>query len=170
MKIAIFSDSHDNLPNIDEALNIIATENITTIIHCGDVCMPETLRHLAKHFSGTIHLTNGNSDDEHNLEQTKLPNVIFYGSVGSLPVDGKTMGWTHYPQTARELANSGAYDIIFHGHTHQPGEGTVGEIKIVNPGTLGGGFARPTFALYDTATDTLELKILYQKRDLRLKI
>jgi predicted phosphodiesterase len=67
-------------------------------------------------------------------------------------------------------------DIIFYGHTHKPWIEDVvgniptlpgyghpsrgGELKIVNSGTLGGVFARATFAVYDTEKSEPELKIL----------
>ncbi len=51
-------------------------------------------------------------------------------------------------------------DIIFYGHTHKPWIEEQNQIKIVNPGTLGGVFQKATFALYDTGDRKLELKIL----------
>ena len=36
----------------------------------------------------------------------------------------------------------------------------INECRMINPGELAGQFNKPTFAVYDTETDNLELKIL----------
>jgi uncharacterized protein len=66
----------------------------------------------------------------------------------------------HYPEIAKKLAESGNYDAVFYGHTHRPWEETIGSCRLVNPGELAGQRYKPCFAIYDTETDKLELKIL----------
>ena len=40
MKIAVMSDTHDNIWNLEDALAIIKDEKADLIIHCGDFVAP----------------------------------------------------------------------------------------------------------------------------------
>ena len=163
MKIAIISDSHDNVPNIDEALKIIKAEEIKTIIHCGDICAPSVTKYLAENFAGKIYHTAGNVEGDHQAitKEKGIKNFVFFDEAGEVELNGKKIAFIHYPDKAKELAESGKYDLVFYGHNHTPWEEIIGQTKLVNPGTLAGLFAKPTFAIYDTTNDNLELKILY---------
>jgi len=37
MKIAVVSDTHDNLSNLRKAIDWIKSQNIKLILHCGDI-------------------------------------------------------------------------------------------------------------------------------------
>ncbi len=163
MKVAIVSDSHDNLPNIYKAIDIIKKEGITDIIHCGDVCAPAALKEMAEKFNGNIHLAYGNVDgDKEGMEAVAIEhkNIKLYGEKGEIEPGGKKIAFNHYPDIGKQLAATGKYDIVFYGHTHKPWDEMVGNTRLVNPGTLAGMFNKATFAIYDTATGNLELKIL----------
>jgi hypothetical protein len=163
MKIAIISDSHDNLPNIEKALDWISREKINFIIHCGDLAAPSMLAEIiTPKFSGEFHLVHGNVGDPELLEKIAqdFPNVTIHGKVGQIEVDGKKIAFTHFPEKALDLAKKNEFDLIFYGHTHKPWEEKIGQTRLVNPGTLAGMFYKATFAVYNTETDKLELKIL----------
>ena len=165
MKIAIISDTHDNVPNLEKALAWMKDNNIGQLIHCGDLCAPAILAAvLAPNFAGPIHMVFGNVEDrELTLKKAEdFPRVRHYGDAGETEIAGKKMAFVHFPEKAKELAASGRYDFVFYGHTHQPWEETIEQTRLVNPGTLAGLFSKATFAVYDTATDKLELKILEQ--------
>lgn len=163
MKIAIISDSHDNLPNIYKALNYCKQQGIELVIHCGDVCAPGALREFGKNFSGEIHLVYGNVDGDHEgMEKAaqEYKNIKIYGKVGELNLANKKISWTHFPFIAEQLAQAGKYDLVFYGHDHKAWEKYIGQTKLLNPGTLAGMFAKATFAVYDTETDKAQLIIL----------
>ncbi|MDP3093864.1 MAG: YfcE family phosphodiesterase [bacterium] len=166
MKIAIVSDSHDNLATIKKALAWINRNKITTLIHCGDVCAPGTLKEISKSFKGAIHLILGNigpvgiAKDPFRIKELGIKNVKFYGKTGELKIDGKRLAFVHEPAVAEKLTRGKKYDLVFFGHTHQPWEKRMGECRLVNPGTLSGMFSKATFAVYDTETDKLELKLV----------
>ena len=42
--IAIVSDTHENIPLIRKAIDVIKSKNVDLIIHCGDVVSPSTLK------------------------------------------------------------------------------------------------------------------------------
>jgi putative phosphoesterase len=163
MKLAIISDTHDNVPNLEKALAWMKENNIEQIIHCGDLCAPSVLANvLVPNFFGQIHMIFGNVEDRGLLPQVaaKFPQVIHYDNRGEVELGAKKIAFVHFPEKGRELARSGRYDLVFYGHNHKPWEEKIGNTRLVNPGTLAGLFAKATFAVYNTENDQVELKIL----------
>jgi len=63
MEIAIFSDIHDNLKNLELAINQIKDRGINKLIYCGDFCAPFVMKQLGQ--SGLeIHAVWGNNDGD----------------------------------------------------------------------------------------------------------
>lgn len=162
MQIAIISDTHDNIVNLSKALDWIKKNNITTIIHCGDVTDEETLKFILSNFDGEINLVYGNIDSDFlNAKDFKLyKNLIIHGEVGELKINNKKIAFCHFPGKAKELALSKDYDMVFYGHTHKPWQEQVDSCMLINPGTLSGMFSKSTFAVYDSDNNKLELKLL----------
>lgn len=160
MKIAILSDSHDNLPNFKKAVSWIEKEEIKIILHCGDVSTVDTLQETLKNFSGKFYFVLGNMDEAKLNSSLSLPNVQIFDKFGEISLGDKKIAFTHFSKIARELAEKQKYDFVFYGHTHKPWEEKIGKTKLVNPGNLAGLLFKATFAVYDTQTDKLELKIL----------
>lgn len=165
MKIAIISDTHDNVPNLEKALGWMNEDGIEQIIHCGDLCAPAILvKVLVPNFSGPIHMVFGNVEDRELLPKivADFDHVTHYGDIGEVEIDGKKIAFVHFPEEGKKLAGSGKYDLVFYGHSHKPWEEKVGKARLINPGTLAGLFTKATFAVYNTKTDKLKLKILEQ--------
>ena len=178
MKIAIISDTHDNLPNLKKAIAFIKKEKIKTIIHCGDIFKPETIKEGLKNYKGKTYIIFSPADaDFSGIPRNAfkgMSRVKIYEEFGEFRKDGKRIAFCHFPEIAKNLADtqklapyraakggSGAgYDLVFYGHTHKPWEEKIGKTRLVNPGNLAGIFYKPTFAIYNTKTDKLELKIL----------
>ncbi len=166
MKIAIISDSHDNIPNIEKAIAWIKDQGIDKLIHCGDVCAPGVLKKLCESFSGDIFLCLGNVDGDHfmfsKISYEDCPNLKMFKEFGEIELGGKKIAINHYPDFAKALAHTGKYDIVFHGHTHKPWEEETNGCRVVNPGNICGFPVKASFAVYDTESGGLELKILEQ--------
>ncbi len=165
MKIAIISDTHDNLINFKKATTWIEKQKIKKIIHCGDICSPSVLKKALEKFSGKIYLVFGNADGDRFLmtkyiEKDIIPNAVIYGELGKVKIGNKKIAFTHFPEFAKGLAYSGQYDIVFYGHTHKPWQEKINNCYLVNPGNLAGLFYKATFAVYNTENNKLELKIL----------
>jgi len=163
MKIAIISDTHDNVPNLEKALDWMRQSKVEQIIHCGDLCAPGILtKVLSPKFSGKIHMVFGNVEDRDllNTKVKSFKNVNHYGDKGEVELGGKKIAFIHFPEEAKKLAESGKYDLVFYGHSHKPWEEMVGKTRLINPGTLAGLFYKATFAVYDTNINKLELIIL----------
>ncbi len=150
MKFAIVSDTHDNMANFNKIIDFLNTKKITTLLHCGDICNQETIDQATKSFKGQILWVKGNGDYHlHDIED-----------MIEVDLGGKKVAFIHYPELAKKLAQSGKYDLVFYGHTHKPWEERIDNCRLINPGEVAGQRFKPTFAIYDTKIDELELKIL----------
>jgi putative phosphoesterase len=149
VKIAIVSDTHNNWASFKKAIEWIKKEKIMLILHCGDISSQETINDAKKNFDGEIKFVKGNADFD-----LKLPDKM------ELELDGKKIVFCHFPTEAKKLAQSGKYDAVFYGHTHRPWDEKIGNCHMINPGELAGQFYKASFAVYDTATGDLELKLL----------
>ncbi len=165
MKIAIISDTHDNLANLKKTLSIIVKEDVELLIHCGDIFRPETAKDILKIFSGQTHFVLSKIDEDYfeNIEKDyfkSFSKLRIWKKFGEIEVAGKRIAFSHSPKTAFRLSFSQKYDIVFYGHLHKPWETKIKKTRLINPGNVAGLFFRASFAIYDTKTDKLELKIL----------
>lgn len=149
MKIAILSDTHNNLKNIKKVIDWINDQNIELALHCGDIQGKETMQYMDKLFKGEIKYAKGNADWDMDI-----PEKV------EVEVDNKKIAFCHFPDLAKQLSQSQKYDLVFYGHTHRPWDEKIGKTHMVNSGEVAGQFYKPCFAIYDTAEEKLELKIL----------
>jgi len=153
MKVAAIADIHDNLVNLEKCLDSCRQEKIENLICCGDITNSETLGYMSDNFPGKIMLVKGNMELYGEQELTSYGNIYYGERVGYFEIDDKIAGACHEPFLIDKVMERKDCHIVFYGHTHQPWEETRNGVKVVNPGTLGGVFYRPTFAVWDTETD-----------------
>jgi putative phosphoesterase len=162
MMIAIISDIHDNLANLEKCLDWCKKNKIEKIICPGDITNSETINYLSNNFAGEIFLVSGNAElyDESELKQYK--NISFGGDTAIFKIANLNIGLCHQPEKIEKIFKNSdqKLDFIFYGHTHKPWLEKRGTTNIINPGNLAGVFQESTFAYLDTETKTLELKIL----------
>lgn len=162
MLIAIISDIHDNLVNLEKCLNWCREKRIAKLIFCGDTTNIHTMTYLAANFSGEIFVVRGNIELYEEAELKNLKNINYLGEIGLIELDKLKIAICHEPEKinrALEIAPDNL-NFIFYGHTHKPWLEKRGQTAIVNPGNIANIFHAPTFAILDTATKKLELKIL----------
>jgi uncharacterized protein len=163
MKIAIISDSHDNLTNIQKFVKVAKKEKFDEIIHCGDMCIPKILGMLAE-TNAVVHFTFGNIDPGAAYEIMNVSannkKINIYKPFGEIDVDGKKIAFVHYPKLAHGLACTKNYNAVFHGHNHTKKAEKVRDCWLANPGEIAGFVGKPTYAVYDTKKDTVEIKNL----------
>src|SRR3989338_11498263 len=129
MRIAIISDSHDNLPNIEKFIAWANKNKIEIMIHCGDLAAPSIIKEeFGPKFKGEFHFIHGNVADRELNQKVAgdFKHVTCHGDQGELEVDAKKIAFNHYPRQAEELAKSGKYDLVFYGHDHKPWEKKIG--------------------------------------------
>jgi putative phosphoesterase len=161
MRIAVLSDIHDNIWNLEKALGRL--EGADVLLCCGDLCAPFSLAQIQDAFPGPVHVVLGNNDgDPLLLAQiaSHREEVHLYQPLVELDLDGKKIAVAHYPQIGQALAASGQYDVVFSGHTHRSRRQQLGGTLWANPGEVMGRFGEPSFGIYDTMMGALELKRL----------
>ncbi len=161
MHVAVLSDAHDNIWKLGELLEDVGRSEAEVLLFCGDLCAPFTLQQIGKGFGGPVHVVQGNNDGD-VLLLTRiaggLDNVTWHGLFAYLEFDGRKVAINHYPQIARDQAVSGQYDLICYGHDHTANVEWHGKSLLVNPGEVMGRFGKSTYAVYDTASGSAQLR------------
>jgi putative phosphoesterase len=137
MKIGILSDTHDQTSWVRRALTLFRDLGTDCLLHCGDIESPNTVSLFA---GWEIHFVFGNCDWDHaGLDAAMLAiGATNHQRFGHLERDGLTLGWTHGDDRGllHDLIASGAYDFVFHGHTHVADDRQQGTTRVLNPGAF----------------------------------
>lgn len=159
MLVAIMSDSHDNIWNLQKAVEIIVNRQAGLIVHCGDFIAPFMLKEL-DNAGIPVHGVFGNNDgDQYMLTKmalTMLSNINLYGLVGQVDVEGFAIGFTHYAQMGEGLVSAGDCHLVCFGHSHQHEIRKVGDTTLLNPGELMGKEGFPGFCFLDIDSGKIE--------------
>jgi putative phosphoesterase len=161
MKIAILSDTHDNIWKLAEVLKDARAVGVQALLFCGDLCAPFTLQQIGEGIEGPVHAVMGNNDGDPLLLSriaNGLDNVTLHGPFAYLELGGRKIAVNHYPPIARDQALSGQYDLVCHGHNHEAHVERIGNTLLVNPGEVMGRFGQSTYAVYETSSGEAELR------------
>ncbi len=152
MLIAILSDSHDHIVHLDRAVTIANSKGAQLLIHCGDLISPFMLPYLER-FSGQVHFIYGNNVGDQHLISSRCKeentNINHHGTTGKITVENIRIGFNHYPELARGLAQSGNYDLVCCGHNHLCSIERIDKCFLLNPGDLLGKDDPPGFLLFN---------------------
>lgn len=157
MRIGVISDTHDNLRTLERALDILEAEEISTLLHCGDLCAPAIVKALA---GFDTWIARGNMDRHPELKPV-VEEVIGVGRLADrhrLTLGGQSVVMIHGHRESelRRMINAGEYAYVFHGHTHRQRDHRIGPTRVINPGALGGmRWQRRSFCILDLAADAL---------------
>lgn len=160
MRIAILSDSHDNMEALSRALEKIRSAGADLVLHLGDIVSPFTAQ-LLPSLNLPIRAVYGNNDGERSglaglLDITDPPRTLTLG--------GKRFRLYHAPHFSRQPLPSCDYYLF--GHTHAQEDRRVGGVRLINPGEAGGWLTGTcSFALLDTTPDRLEFVQFARKGD-----
>ena len=160
MFLGILSDTHDRYEIMGAAVRALKERGATFFIHCGDVCTPNLLDHLAGLPSAFVW---GNCDwDRMALQRyAQAIEVPCYGALADLELGGKRVAVLHGDDRARldAVLQAQEHDYLFHGHTHVKRDERIGKTRVINPGALFRA-SEKTVALLDTDTDRLEYLVI----------
>src|SRR3989344_467314 len=140
MKLAIISDTHDHIENLEKALTILKKGKIQSIIHLGDYIAPPTIRRLQ---GFKVQGIFGNNDGE-KLGILKafqdIKGEISRTDFLELELEKKKLALYHgtEPGITQALIKSQQYDLVLHGHTHESMNTQEGKTLSLNPGSLHG--------------------------------
>jgi len=138
MKLGVFSDSHDHLPNIRLVIEIFLREHVEKIVHCGDLVAPFIRRSLTELEGTEIETIGvyGNNDGERtNLNRILAPLMEIKGDFYEMSWDDQKIAVYHGsdPHLLNAIITSD-YDLVLTGHTHSVRVELVGKTLVVNPG------------------------------------
>lgn len=162
MKIGVISDTHDQQELILQAVQMLNEAKVGLVIHCGDWISPFIL-HSFKGLQMPIKGVFGNNDGDKfrhlKFSQELKLDIAYEDRFLELDIDNRKIAIFHgdYAGIVNALVTCSTYDAVFHGHTHQKINETIGRTLSLNPGSL----MRMTrdeslgasFAIYDTVTN-----------------
>ncbi|MDY6914256.1 MAG: YfcE family phosphodiesterase [Planctomycetota bacterium] len=163
MKIGIVSDSHGKTDRLRRAVELFASRGVEAIVHCGDILSAECIELLGD-ATVSAYVVVGNMDRHvDSLAATAKKRGVHFGwETIELPLaNGEYLIATHGhdDKLLNELIAGGQFPYVCFGHTHRPGDKRLGRVRVINPGALRHPRRphRPTVAVLDTDTDTLDL-------------
>jgi uncharacterized protein len=143
MKIGIMSDTHDDIENVQEAIEIFNKEKVEYVIHAGDYIFSGVTKEFKKLNSKLIGVLGNNDIERVEILQDFLDiNGELKGEMGEITLDGLKFGIYHGTSNGikKSLINSKKYNIVVCGHTHMREPESSGVIKdnketfVLNPG------------------------------------
>jgi uncharacterized protein len=153
MKIAIMSDSHDDILATVKALEIARSRDCRLLIHAGDLCSPFIAR-LIRESGIRAYCVFGNNDgDKIHLAQI----VDIKPAPRHIETDGTGIVVFHEP-FINEYIDPDRVDILIFGHTHKLSIDERAPMKIINPGTVSGALVKvKSFIVFETETGKAEV-------------
>jgi hypothetical protein len=155
MIIGAMSDTHDNLPLIEKAVQTLNQQNVALVLHAGDYVAGFVItkfKALNCKFIGVF----GNNDGDHELLKKRFAettNCTIHDRFAAVTVNGYKIALLHGDEAEllEALADSGYFNAIVHGHTHLKGVQLRGKTLLVNPGECCGYLTgKATIAILDT--------------------
>ncbi|MDR1993058.1 MAG: metallophosphoesterase [Nitrososphaerota archaeon] len=156
MLIGAVSDSHDNLPLIEQAIQTLNTQKVALVLHAGDYISPFTIAKF-KMLNCPLIGVFGNNDGDHELLKKRFSeteNCTIHNRFIQITIENLQIGLLHGDETnlLNTLISCSHFDFVIHGHTHQQSITHKNKTLIINPGELCGYLTGiPTMALIDTA-------------------
>ena len=151
MLVGVLADSHDNLPAIEKAVELLNGKKVGFVIHAGDFVAPFALRPLEDLRCPWIGVFGNNDGEQKGLTFNSKGRI--QPAPYELNLDGKKVVVVHDLELfdLDEFERQGA-QLIIHGHTHATDLTKHKDgLLILNPGELGGWLhGRHTLALVDT--------------------
>lgn len=162
MFIGLISDTHDNLPQIEKAVNHLNNAGVQLVLHAGDYCAPFAIAKF-KALNCKLIGVFGNNDGDHELLKTRFsetPNCEAHGRFAQVNADGYKIALLHgdEPELLFALIGSQSFNAVVHGHSHNKVVEQRGNTLIINPGELCGYLTgKSTLALLDTEKNKVEI-------------
>tara|TARA_B100000475_G_C14896458_1_gene272710 strand:+ start:230 stop:721 length:492 start_codon:yes stop_codon:yes gene_type:complete len=140
MLVGVVSDTHNNINNVKNIIDIFNNENVDIVIHTGDISKAETLKMFTGLKCQLVGVFGNNDRFEEGLKEISLLNNFnFQEPPLRLNLADKKIAIFHEP----ELINSYIeefkdVDLILHGHTHRYRHEIIDSTIYFNPGESAG--------------------------------
>ncbi len=162
MLVGVISDTHDNLPLIDKVVQKLNKDKVELVLHAGDYVspfVPPRFKSLKAKLIGVY----GNNCAERYMLRKRFEDIgaELKGFFAEINIDGLKIALLHghEKELLNSIINSGAYNVVIHGHTHKAEVRTVNKTLIINPGEVCGYLSGEyTYALFDV--EKFDVKIV----------
>lgn len=140
MLIGIVSDTHNNLKNIELIIDLFNNEDISLVIHTGDITNAQSLHKFSRLKCKLTGVYGNNDRNEVGLKEVALKNsFLFKEPPNILSLNGKNLAIFHEPEYIESfLLKNNNIDVILHGHTHRYRNEINNDILYFNPGESAG--------------------------------
>lgn len=168
MKVCIVSDSHDRADSLHRAASAARDEGAVALVHCGDLIGAHTLGGVFG-LGLAMHVVHGNNLGDTialgRLAADSNGKLRYHGGEADIVLGERRVFVTHYPHLARGMACTGDYELVCCGHSHKASVSEQPNVQgghtwLVNPGTVAGIGAAPTWVLGDLARMSFQLRTL----------
>jgi putative phosphoesterase len=163
MKIGILSDTHGDVSRTRLAIELLVSQGVTAVCHCGDVGSEQVLTELAAAFSPSgvpVYAVLGNVDHwEPGVREFPTgTGVKVCGRRAELELGGRKLVVVHGddPRLLFEVVRSQLHDYCLTGHTHLADDFLEGRTRVINPGAVHRA-QTPSVAVLDLAKDKLQV-------------
>jgi putative phosphoesterase len=155
--VGIISDTHDNLPLIDNAVRRLNEEKVELVLHAGDYVAGFVIPRF-KQLNARLIGVFGNNDGDHELLKKRFSEndrLELRGNFAQISVEGLNIALLHGSdlELLQALISAGKFDLVAHGHTHVAEIRREGKTLVVNPGEVCRYLTgKSTLAIYDTTS------------------
>lgn len=132
--IGIISDTHDNVPKIQKAVELFKKHKVEFVIHAGDIISPASVKFFK---DLNMKFIFGNCDGDRNKIDEKVRDIDgqHYGRIMELKYKGKRIGVFHGDDILiNDKMLSNDYDYYIHGHFHVPEDKKHKKTRVLCPG------------------------------------
>jgi uncharacterized protein len=137
MILGIVSDTHGHIDYTRPAVRMLESCDVGQVIHCGDIGSTQIVELFER---WPTHFVFGNVDTQAATLDAAIraAGQTCHGRFGELELDGRRIAFLHGDDERRLHAavNSGEYDLVCYGHTHQAEHHQTGKTTVLNPGAL----------------------------------
>ncbi len=163
MLIGAISDTHDNLPQVEKAVKYLNEQQVDLVLHAGDYVAGFVIpkfKQLKCNLIGVF----GNNDGDHELLKKRFSetaNCTIHDSFASVKLKDYRIALLHGEENEllNAIIDSGYFNAVIHGHSHNKSVELKGKTLAINPGELCGYLTgKSTLALLDTVKN--EAKII----------
>ncbi|MBL52082.1 MAG: hypothetical protein CMG57_09010 [Candidatus Marinimicrobia bacterium] len=140
MLLGVVSDTHNNIKNVKDIIDIFNTEKVDVVVHTGDISKPETLKEFSDLNCPMLGVFGNNDRIEKGLiEVCEEFNFDFRAPPFSIKLADRNIAIFHEPDLIESYVKLNLdLDLILHGHTHRYRKETINKITYFNPGESAG--------------------------------
>tara|TARA_B100000530_G_C15522650_1_gene315253 strand:- start:15 stop:500 length:486 start_codon:yes stop_codon:yes gene_type:complete len=138
VKLGVLSDTHNNINNVRDIVNLFNKKKVDRIVHTGDITQSKTLAALS-FLDAPLVGVYGNNDVERDalMETARMYNFCFQDPPFELELHDQKIIIVHDPRDLEGVLTN-QYSLALHGHTHMLRIERTEDQLIFNPGECAG--------------------------------